>query len=303
MTIPAGDYTIKSGETVANLNETQDLGITSWRYKLYVKFFAPETNIRAGNYTTTEPMELESFLVDGLKETTPSGNEVRITLLPGWNIWDYDAYFAEKDVLKAGEFEKTAKENFAKYQEDYPFLAGAKSVEGFLMPDTYRVYKNSTADQLIRKLLDGFKNKIASDYNSLDAKNAYETLIMASIVEREERVAANRPVVAGILAKRVKEGIAMGADATVCYGFQKTFKECTPSFIASVITDHSNEYNTRQTQGYPPTPISSISVSAWKAALDPESSPYYYYLHDNDGAIHYATTLAEHNANVQKYLR
>ena len=108
---------------------------------------------------------------------------------------------------------------------------------------------------------------------------------------------------AGILAKRVREGIAMGADATVCYGFQKTFSECTPSFIASVINDHSNIYNTRKTLGYPPTPISAISVSAWNAALNPENSAYYYYLHDNDGVIHYAKTNAAHTANVQKYLR
>ena len=303
ISIPAGDFTVASGETVASLNHSQKLGITDWRYKLYVKFLAPEVTIKAGDYRTTEAMTLENFLKNGLKQTIVKDNEISITLLPGWNIWDFDAYFAEKGILNAGDFIKAAKDNLAQYQSDYKFLANATSLEGFLMPDTYRIYRNSSADAIIRKLLNGFQSKISEDYLALSKEKAYQTLILASIVEREERNAKNRPIVAGILAKRVREGIAMGADATVCYGFQKTFSECTPSFIASVINDHSNIYNTRKTLGYPPTPISAISVSAWNAALNPENSAYYYYLHDNDGVIHYAKTNAEHNANVQKYLR
>lgn len=171
------------------------------------------------------------------------------------------------------------------------------------MPDTYRIFKNTTVDDITRKLLLGFQNKIADEYQSMNAKTAYQTLILASIVEREERSAKNRPIVAGILAKRQQEGIAIGADATVCYDYQKTHKSCTPAFIASVIADYNKPYNTRKSLGYTPTPISSVSVSSWNAAKNPESSPYYYYLHDNDGVIHYAKTLTEHNSNIQKYLR
>ncbi len=295
-------YTVKTGDSLTTLNDSLNLGISAWRYRWYVRLFAPEVTIDAGTYETTEMMTLEMLLTEGLKKKTTT-NELTIKLLPGWNIYDYDAYFAKNNILPAGEFVKTAEANFSKYQSQYKFLSGAKSLEWFLMPDTYRIFVNSSADNIITKLLDTFETRIGADYETLDDKTAYETLIMASIVEREEKNAANRPIVAGILIKRVKEGIAMGADATVCYGFKKTFDECTPSFIASVITDHSNVYNTRKNLGYPPTPISSVSVSAWNAAFKPESSAYYYYLHDNNGVIHYAKTLTEHNANVQQYLR
>lgn len=297
------NYNIESGTTVSTFNELQKIWIDNWKYRLYSKFFAPEIDLKAGYYVVENSMTLENLLKEWFKKTSPTSNEIQITLLPGWNIWDYDNYFAEKNILEKGDFVATANKNFAKYQEKYDFLKNAKSLEWFLMPDTYRIFVNSSADNIIEKLLSGFKNKIASDYNSVSPDLAYQTLILASIVEREERNSKNRPIVAGILAKRVKEGIAMGADATVCYGFQKTFAECTPSFIASVIADHSNIYNTRKNLGYTPTPISSVSVSAWNSAFNPEKSNYYYYLHDNDGIIHYATTLAEHNANVQKYLR
>jgi UPF0755 protein len=140
-----------------------------------------------------------------------------------------------------------------------------------------------------------FDKKIGASYVA-QGKDAYKKLILASIVEREERDDANQPIVAGILEKRVREGIAMGADATVCVGYGKTQKQCTPSFIGTVIAD-KNPYNTRVKQGYPPTPIANVPLPAWNAALSPEDSPYYYYLHDMDGVIHYARSNQEHAVN------
>jgi UPF0755 protein len=121
-------------------------------------------------------------------------------------------------------------------------------------------------------------------------------------VEREERKQSEQPIVAGILSKRVKEGIPMGADATVCYEYAKTQKQCSPEFIATVISKKSS-YNTRAQLGYPPTPISSVSQSTWDAVMNKSKSDYYYYLHDSDGIIHYGKNLEEHNLNKKMYLQ
>ena len=223
-------------------------------------------------------------------------------ILPGWNIYDIDSYLFSEWVWWAWELIDTARINFKTYQEDFPFLKWATSLEWFLYPDTYRIREDGWVDAAIRVMLREFDKKIGSDYDKMDPKKAYETLILASIVEREERNDTNQPIVAGILSKRVKEWIALWADATVCYGYAKTQKQCTPSFIGSVIRD-KNPYNTRSMRWYTPTPISNVPVSSWKAAMNPESSPYYYYLHDNDGYIHYGKTNEEHIANKQQYLR
>ena len=223
-------------------------------------------------------------------------------ILPGWNIYDIDSYLFSEWVWWAWELIDTARINFKTYQEDFPFLKWATSLEWFLYPDTYRIREDGWVDAAIRVMLREFGKKIGPDYNKMDTKKAYETLILASIVEREERNDTNQPIVAGILSKRVKEWIALWADATVCYGYAKTQKQCTPSFIGSVIRD-KNPYNTRSMRWYTPTPISNVPLSSWKAANNPESSPYYYYLHDNDGYIHYGKTNEEHIANKQKYLR
>ncbi len=266
-----------------------------------MKFFAPAVSLNAGGYTVDAPTTLHEFLVTTLKN--PSYSDLTITVLPGWNMWDMDEYFAKEKVLEAGDFTRTAQSKFGEYQKEFAFLKGADSLEGFLFPDTYRVAKNATADQIIRTLLREFDKKIGTDYAKLDPEQAYKKLILASIVQREEFVDKNKPIVAGILEKRANERILLGADATICYGYEKTQTECTPNFIASVLTDKSNPYNTRALHGYPPTPISNVEMSSWEAALNPESSPYYYYLHDSSGQIYYARTNDEHNVNKAKYLK
>lgn len=104
---------------------------------------------------------------------------------------------------------------------------------------------------------------------------------MASIVEKEEKRADAKAVVAGILKKRVQEGWMIGADATVCYPYKLTFSQCTPAFIGMHIED-KNQYNTRTMQGLPMTPIANPSWETIYATINSESSPYYFYLHDNE---------------------
>lgn len=94
----------------------------------------------------------------------------------------------------------------------------------------------------------------------------------------------------------------MGADATVCYEYAKTQKQCTPAFIASVISKKSS-YNTRSQLGYPPTPIANASLSTWESTINKTPSVYYFYLHDSEGQIHYGKTLDEHNQNKRQYIQ
>lgn len=293
-------YTIEKGYTITVLNDKLGFGVASWRYRLWLKFFAPQNIIvNVGTYETTSNITIETFLTKTL--TKPLYVDQTITILPGWNIYDIDAYIASKWIGWVWELLDTARINFWKYQTDFPFLKNASSLEWFLYPDTYRLRQEAWVDDAIRVMLREFDKKIWKSYLSLDSKKAYETLILASIVEREERNSVNQPIVAGILSKRFKEGIALWADATVCYGYAKTQKQCTPSFIGSVIRD-DNPYNTRSKRGYTPTPISNVPLSSWNASINPETSPYYYYLHGSDGQIHYGRTNEEHVINKQKYL-
>lgn len=241
---------------------------------------------------------LSDFLSKNLK--APTYTDSTITILPGWNIYDIDASLSAKGIIETGDILLAARDSFSEFQSKYSFLKNVSSIEGFLYPDTYRIAKNADGKMILDRLLSEFQKKIGNSYTSL-GNIAYQDLILASIVEREERDSTQKPIVADILAKRVKEKTPMGADATVCYGYAKTQKQCTPAFIGSVIHEKS-PYNTRNKQGYPPTPIASISLDTWNAVLQRQPSPYYYYLHDSDGKIHFAKTLEEHNINKSKYV-
>ncbi len=154
---------------------------------------------------------------------------------------------------------------------------------------------------MLDTLLGTFQTRIYDKLTDSQKKTFYSTLILASIVEREERDSDEKPSVAGVLAKRIDIGMLLGADATLCYALKLGSRDCTPAQIVGGL-DSPSRYNTRKVAGLPPTPISNPSRDTWLAALNALKSEYLYYLHDSDGNIHYGRTLEEHNANKRKYL-
>lgn len=173
------------------------------------------------------------------------------------------------------------------------FLASAKGMEGQLFPDTYFVKEGITATELVKIMHDNFLKKVGT----ID-KN---TLILASLIERETRGDAEKPVVAGILNKRMEAGWALELDATVQYFLGKPGSWWPNTTLLD--RKLKSPYNTYLNQGLPPGPICNPGLSSIKAAQNPESSPYWFYLHDRSGVIRYGATLSEHNANIAKYIK
>ncbi len=118
---------------------------------------------------------------------------------------------------------------FPKLITKYPFLSDKKSFEGFLFPDTYRVRQGAQLEEVLGVLLAEFDKQI---YSKLAGrKDWYNTLKLASIVEREERDPAEKSKVAGVLARRLEIGMSLGADATICYALALGSSTCTPKSI------------------------------------------------------------------------
>ncbi len=232
------------------------------------------------------------------KELTKARPKERsITFPEGYRIDQIDARLTEAGLIDEGRFIQAA-EIFKK--EEYDFLS-EKGLEGYLFPDTYRVfdsYYNFQSKGLIVKMINNFERKIKDlyDINQTD-KSLEDIIIMASIIEKETTNKDNREIVSGILWKRLEIGMLIGADATTRYGIQKFTDPLTYADL-----DSDSPYNTRKFRGLPPGPIGSPGLASIKAALNPEESEYLYYLHDANGDIHYARTNAEHNANKRKYL-
>jgi len=266
--------------------------------------------LEAGEYIFTGSYTKTQFVNKILK--WPDKDYLRLTLLEGRSIYDIDAALARKWYITGGEYITfvTDPKIIAKYQQRYIFLNNSTlwtqnstlwTLEGFLYPDTYQVdAKKNIIDQLVYLQLEAFNKRVRNKISN--PANRYNTIILASIVEKEERNDDNRPTVAGIFLKRLNIWMALGADITLCYGLKMTYLDCTPAVIGKNVDDKNNTYNTRTQRWLPPKPICSPTRASINAVINPQSSDYLYYLHDMEGNIHYGSTLEEHNANKAKYL-
>lgn len=188
------------------------------------------------------------------------------------------------------------------------FLNASKDSEGMLFPDTYLFPKDASASSIVNKMTKTFSAKT----NSLGVTNGLtyeERIILASILERETKTDAERPVVAGILINRLNLGMALQVDATVQYAAAtarcKNQSADCDWWVPLTKEDLAinSPYNTYKFPGLPPGPISNPGLSSLTAAFNPVKTDYLYYIHGADGQIHYGKNLNEQNANIQKYLR
>lgn len=179
------------------------------------------------------------------------------------------------------------------------FLQASKGEEGYLFPDTYLFPRDVSAATVVAKMTNTFTEK-TKDLKNNSGLSFDQAIVLASLIERETKTDAERPVVAGILIKRLDAGWPLQIDAAVQYAVG-TSKDWWPILTLDNLSIKS-AYNTYKNQGLPPAPIASPGLSSIKGALNPTGSDYWYYIHGTDGVIHYAKTLSEHNANIAKYL-
>lgn len=175
-------------------------------------------------------------------------------------------------------------------------LPANQALEGFLFPDTYRFSATSDASEVIDRMVQNFLDRTAA------LSLTYDTVILASIVEREAKFDDDRALIAGVYANRLKIGMALNADPTVQYGLGSV-EDWWPNLLVSHYQSVQSPYNTYLHAGLPPAPISNPGLKSLEAAAAPAEHGYFYFLTDSEGRAHFATTLAEHGQNKTLYLR
>jgi UPF0755 protein len=281
---------------IADELEKEGLIHSSFAFRLYVKRAGKASSLQAGNFPLSPSMSVQE-IVDTL--AGGKAGQVVITVPEGFTVAEIDNLLADKDLIQPGDLLHCAKTcDFSSFE----FLPKG-CVEGYLYPDTYFVlggeefvpkfFMERMFGVFRQRVVDGLKGNIKASVRSLS-----DIIIMASLIEAETRTNEERPVVAGILWKRFDQKMGLGVDASVRYALDKPTGPLTQSDL-----EIDSPYNLRKYRGLPPTPIANPGLSSIKAALHPVDSPYFYYLHDSQGTIHYAVTNDEQNVNRAKYLR
>lgn len=215
--------------------------------KIYFIFSGLDKKIKAGTYLLSPGTDLKNLLTS----LTAGPRDIWVTIPEGWRREQIAARLA------------SSLENF----DTADFLSLTATREGRLFPDTYLIPTYSTPADIVDIMTTTFNRKVGPI--------ATDTLILASLIERETKTAADRPLVAGILLKRLQAGWPLQVDVA------------TETYLRT---------------GLPPAPIANPGLAAIAAARQPQTSAYWFYLHAPDGTPHYAVTIEEHNLNIDKYL-
>lgn len=175
-------------------------------------------------------------------------------------------------------------------------------LEGYLFPETYHIDFGMTTDQITRMFLDQFRT-VYDKYKTQIEESPYtleEILTLASIVQFESGDPQEMPTIAGIFYNRLNQGMPLQSSVTVCYALQEEFDSAQ---ACETNTDIDSPYNTYLVAGIPVGPILNPGEEAIAAVLNPAQTDYLYFVSDihGDGSIHYATTLEEHEANIDQF--
>jgi len=278
---------VRPGDSVTAVSERVfALGMTSgpqalwWYWRL-----RRGGSLRGGRYVVSGIGTMEALylrLVAGLPLTA------RVTFPEGYTVRQMAARLEEQAGITADEFLRAARD------------AQGTLLEGQLFPDTYEFLYAGDATEVVARMLGRFADMVPSDWEGQAAERGLtggELITVASIVEREARYDADRPLVASVIFNRLAEKMLLQMDATLGYVLPSH-----DGFYSYEELKDDSPYNTYVRLGLPPTPICNPGLASLDAAAHAPASTYYYFLAKPDGHCVFARTFAEHTRNMRLYL-
>lgn len=219
-----------------------------------------------------------------------------ITIPEGWTIFDIAGEFERQGICSREDFLAAAHDTSLVWD----LSPQAKSLEGFLFPSTYEFTRHTSCEQAVKRMVDNFRSiweaLVPSDSPPPENFTPSQVVTLASLVERETPMPAERPVVASVFYNRLRLDHALQCDPTVQYALVldgHPVKDIHPKDLRV-----DSPYNTYAHRGLPPGPIANPGEASLRAALAPASTDYLYFVANDEGGHFFSRTLAEHNRNV-----
>lgn len=288
---------------------------SKWAFVTLATFKNKASSLKPGLYVFSENSTMPQIL-DGLTKGEKYPNERFLTIPEGWSLRDIGFYLERSGIAQAEELWEVAGFPAADYNTardlprpkdfsgEFSFLKDKPAnvgLEGYLFPDTYRVYRDASMEEIIKKMLANFERRVSPDIRQeilRQKKSLFNVLTIASLIEEEVTGDEDRATVAGVLWKRLELGIPLQVDATLIY---INGHNGTPPTANDKVID--SPYNTYRYKGLPRGPIANPGLSAIRAAVYPKSSSYLYYLSSKNGETIFSRTLEEHNRAKAEHLQ
>jgi len=303
------DVAIVAGANPRDIGKTlEDAGVidSTTQFSILVALLGYDGQLQAGDYEFSLGMaELDAvYRIRRGIVTTRS-----VTVVEGWRLEEIAVAVATQGISREEFVSQARVRNF-----DFEFLDGLRSsttLEGYLYPATYSIRRDETADSVLTKMLEAFSASLPPDVRERARESGltlHEVVTIASIIEREARLDEERPIMAQVFLRRLRQGIPLEADPTVQYAIAsdpESVEEYGWWKRALTLEDLEvdSPYNTYANDGTPPGPICSPRISSIMAVLQPADTNYLYFVAKPDGSHAFASTLEEHQQNIDLYLR
>ncbi len=297
------DFSINTGDNLLVIgNNLSKKGIISYNFLFY--YYAWKKEIRgkmiSGGYSIpphSSLAEISTIFISGNAKIQRK-KTVDVLFREGLTIKQM-AEILKKNNLPYDDFLKLAKNPSTELRTRFSFLQNVNSLEGYLFPAKYNLYTDSSAEEIIEKMLIKFDKMVTpsmrEDINT-SGKTLNDVIILASIVEAEVSKKEDREIVAGIFQNRLDRGMLLGSDATIDYIKEKSeLKHSTKDL------EIDSPYNTYKFAGLPPGPINNPSIEAVRTSINPKKTDYLFFLNNvNTGKTVFSKTFNEHISNKSK---
>ncbi|MBC8588465.1 endolytic transglycosylase MltG [Paratissierella segnis] len=267
-------------------------------FKLQARSSNVASKLKAGQYELNTNMDLNT-IIEHLTKGGKSGDTIRFTIPEGYELVQIADKLSEEGFVNKDKFiELTSnKDNFEDRYEFLKELDEGQSLEGYLFPSTYEIYKDAKEEDIVSKMLDEFdkvyKKDIMNKLDELDI-SLNEAVTLASIVEREAKVDSERPLVSAVFHNRLDKGMMLQSCATVQYILGERKEN-----LSTAETQTPSPYNTYINKGLPPGPIASPGEKSLIAAVNPADVDYLFFVLTGPDGTHTFTTNYEDHMNAK----
>jgi UPF0755 protein len=259
---------------------------------LMVHYAKGQGSLKAGEYKFEAPanaLEVRDRVLRG-------DVFARTVVVPeGYNLYDIAGVVEQAGLGSAADFVAAANDNLQLVRDIDP---QAKSLEGYLFPDTYQFTRIDTGHEIAAAMVHRFRQE-AQKIGLLGRPDIHRIVTMASIVEKETAVPDERPLVASVYFNRLDKNMLLGADPTVIYAALLAGRYRGTIYQSDLQFD--SPYNTYKFPGLPPGPIANPGVASLQASMHPAQSDFLYFVSDNNGHHRFSRSAAEHDKNVAAY--